>query len=83
MAKLTAKQIDGVLDTSSDQEVSGQKTFSSAQAFTGGEQSMVISGGYIYWVQNPTNLNEQGNTRLRFQNGQMQVEVFDRNWMPL
>ena len=81
MAKLTAKQVDGVLDTSSSLEVTGQKTFSSAQAFTGGNQSVVLAGGYMYWVSNPAILNDQGNTRIRFENGQMLVEVFEGEWM--
>jgi hypothetical protein len=81
MAKLTAKQVEGVLDTSSTQEVTGQKTFSSAQAFSGAGQSIVIAGGYIYWVNNPTVLNDHGNTRLSFQNGQMLIEVFEGDWM--
>lgn len=83
MAKLTAKQVDGVLDATSSQEVSGQKTFSSAQAFLGEQQSIVISGGYLYWVSNPAMLNQSGNTRIQFINGQMLVEVYDRNWMAI
>jgi hypothetical protein len=81
MAKLTAKQVDGVLDTTSSQEVSGQKTFSSAQAFMGEQQSIVISGGYLYWVSTPAMLNQSGNTRIRFEFGQMISEVFDGDWM--
>lgn len=83
MNKLTAKQVEGVLDTTSNQEVTGQKTFSSAQAFTGRDQSIVLAGGYMYWVSDPTVLNQHGNTRIQFINGQMLVEVYDRNWMAI
>jgi|TARA_B110001452_G_scaffold251162_1_gene239971 hypothetical protein len=82
MSKINAKQIDGALDTSSSQQVTGQKTFSSAQTFLGGMQSVIINDGYIYWVANPNMLNEDGNSRMRLVNGILEIEVHQREWMP-
>ena len=67
MAKLTAKQVDGA-DTTSSQEVTGQKTFSSAQAFTGRINPLYWLEA-MYWVSDPTVLNHD--TRIQFINGQM------------
>ena len=82
MSKINAKQVDGVLDTSSSQQVTGQKTFSSAQTFLGGMQSVIISDGYIYWALNPPILNEDGNSRLRIVNGIIDIEVHQGTWIP-
>lgn len=82
MSKINAKQVDGVLDTSSSQQVTGQKTFSSAQTFLGGMQSVIISDGYIYWALNPAVLNEDGNSRLRIVNGIIDIEVHQGTWIP-
>lgn len=83
MSRIKSKQVEGAVDTFSSQEVTGQKTFSSAQAFTGGVTAVVISEGYIYWAMNPQNLDEDGNSRMRIENGQMQIEVFQGGWMPV
>lgn len=44
---------------------------------------MVISEGYIYRAMNPQVLDEEGNSRMRIENGQMQIEVFQGGWMPV
>jgi len=72
-----AKQIQGCLDLSSRQEVTGQKTFSTAQIFTGPTQSIVLSDGYIYWVNDPLVLDELNNSRLSISNGVMVIEVYN------
>jgi hypothetical protein len=43
----------------------------------------VLAEGYMYWVSDPTVLNQHGNTRIQFINGQMLVEVYDRGWMAI
>jgi hypothetical protein len=80
MAKLKAKQVTGVVDTTSTQTVSGQKTFTSAQAFPGGLSSVVIYDGYLYWVNDPANLDDFGNTRVRFEGGLMRIQTFNGDW---
>lgn len=80
MDRIKAKQITGCLDTASAQVVSGVKQFSAPQVFLGQPQSVVVSGGYIYWVADPNVLDDIGNSRLSMENGQLILEFFEGQW---
>ena len=81
---LNAKQIENCLDTVSAQEVSGEKSFSSPQAFVGSQRSIVLANGYIYFVANANQLDQNNNTRIYFEGGAMVVEVYmEDHWEPV
>lgn len=80
MDRLKAKQIEDAMDTVSTQVVSGEKRYSAPQAFLGSQFHIVISDGYVYWVQNPDILNEFGNNRLLIENGQLFIENYQGEW---
>lgn len=77
MSKINAKQVSGVLDQDSQQEVSGSKEFSAPQHFPGDGICMTLFGGAIYWCQNQGVLETPGNVRLRVQEGSLITESFD------
>lgn len=77
MERVKAKQIDGVVDTSSDQPVAGSKTFTDPQHFAGGNRSITVQDGVFYWCQNPGILEEPGNSRLKMENGFLVNEIFN------
>jgi len=68
MEKIAAKQIEGVVDTFSDQSIEGEKSFngqvnfiaSTPQLFSG----MRIEGNYLYWLQSFDQLDVDGNIRI-------------------
>jgi hypothetical protein len=80
MDRLKAKQIENAMDTVSTQVVSGEKRYAAPQAFLGSQTHIVIADGYVYWVQNPDNLNEFGNHRLLIENGQLIIETNQGEW---
>ena len=77
MDKIKAKQIEGVVDLNSNQSISGVKSYSAPQHFVGGELTMVAYQDAMYWCQNPNELNEPGNSRLRMQEGMLYLETFN------
>lgn len=68
MERIAAKQIDGVVDTTNDQTVQGEKTFTSPANFKGVPPAefdgIRINGLHIYWLKNLANFEEEGNFRL-------------------
>jgi hypothetical protein len=64
--KIAAKQIDGVLDLTTVQEVLGRKQFSGGVGASNGASSHfpIMSGGYLYWVASPTRFPDSGDFRL-------------------
>jgi hypothetical protein len=83
MDRIKPKQISNCLDTVSAQEVSGVKQFSAPQVFLGQPQSVVITGGFIYWAANADQLDDFGNSRLSMENGTLVLEFFDGQWTRL
>ena len=82
MDRIKVKQVEGALDTQSEQVVTGSKVFTAPQHFRGEGVIVTITEGYLYWCQNQGLLNELGNTRIRAQDGTLTIEFYDgREWI--
>jgi hypothetical protein len=77
MTLIKAKQIEGVLDTSSNQTVESTKRFTMPQLFVGGRLVMKNYQNYIYWCQTEGVLEEVGNSRLCMENGRLITQTYD------
>lgn len=67
MAKISAKQVEGVVDLVNDQNIAGNKIFSDSISVTTADDTftmITIVGAYIYWLQVPNQLDYEGNLRL-------------------
>ncbi len=83
MEQIQAKQVQGAVDTRSDQNVDGMKTFMSPTVFDsmGNSHSIVISGGMIYWAQDINNRDEDGNFRMGVDRGLFVQQAYsDGRW---
>lgn len=70
------------MDLSSGQQVTGTKSFSAPQQFTGGQLIMVAFQDAMYWCQQEGVLEEPGNSRLQVQEGNLVIEVFNgEDWV--
>jgi hypothetical protein len=82
MNKISAKQIEGVVDTSSSQNVDGEKTFMSPVVIQTNlnnvVHTMVINGSFVYWILIPGVMESEGNKRLGINplNGQFGLQQF-------
>ncbi len=86
MEKILAKQIEGVVDTTSAQVIEGVKTFSDPlhvlnmqdRNFAG----MRIDGLFIYWLRDFQQLDDVGNIRLGFdpRTGAFALQQFTKQW---
>ena len=82
MDRIKVKQVEGALDTQSEQVVTGSKVFTAPQHFRGEGIIVTIAEGYLYWCQNQGLLNEPGNTSIRAQDGTLTIEFYDgREWI--
>lgn len=82
MDRIKVKQVEGALDTQSEQVVTGSKAFAAPQHFTSEGISITISEGYLYWCRSEGLLEELGNTRIRAQDGSLTIEFYDgREWI--
>lgn len=68
MDKISAKQVEGIVDTATRQQIDGEKTFSSPTNFLSlfGKEftAMCIDGLNIYWLITPGVFDQEGNRRL-------------------
>jgi hypothetical protein len=68
METITAKQVEGAVDNSTDQVIGGVKSFSSPVNFIPVDHSQFecirLEGLYLYWTIDQTNLEHEGNFRL-------------------
>jgi len=66
MDKILAKQVENVVDTDSQQQIAGHKTFMSDTIFDRRTNShhMVLSKGFVYWVTDVEALDFDGNYRM-------------------
>ena len=86
MDKILAKQIEGVVDTTSAQVIEGVKSFSDPlhvlnmqdRNFAG----MRIDGLFIYWLRDFQQLDDVGNIRLGFdpRTGSFALQQFTTQW---
>ncbi|MEY3967279.1 MAG: hypothetical protein RL137_179 [Bacteroidota bacterium] len=86
MDKILAKQIEGVVDTTSAQVIEGVKTFSDPlhvlnmqdRNFAG----MRIDGLFIYWLRDFQQLDDVGNIRMGFdpRTGAFVLQQFTKQW---
>lgn len=69
MDKIQHKQIEGVVDTTTQQSIAGEKTFNDPVNFQPpvlekGAYVIRIEGTWIYWVQDIANLDQDMNFRI-------------------
>ena len=82
MNKISAKQIEGVVDTKNPQNIEGEKTFMNPAFFQSSINNtvwtMCINGAFVYWLQTPGVYDSDGNKRLGINpmNGQFGLQMF-------
>ena len=86
MDKISAKQIEGVVDTTSAQVIEGVKSFSDTlHVFNMQDRNfagMRIDGLFIYWLRDFQQLDDVGNIRLGFdpRTGAFALQQFTKQW---
>jgi hypothetical protein len=78
MDQIHAKQVIDVVDKSTDQQINGKKTFSTKTNFLnqGSSFHMVIDQGFIYWVTDVNNYDQEGNARLGMIDGTIKLQSY-------
>lgn len=78
MSLIKKKQIEnGFVDQTSQQSVSGQKTFTDQTTFENSTGShVVLFEGFIYWVSDPKNLDADGNLRQGLVKGRLTTQTY-------
>lgn len=68
METITAKQVDGAIDNSTDQIIGGEKSFTAPVNFfpvePGQFECMRLEGLYLYWLKDSRKLDSEGDLRL-------------------
>ena len=85
MQKIPSKQLSGVVDSHSEQSVTGFKTFETGMAVGrgNGSRTTLMQDGFLYFVQDPREVN-QGDVRLGMSplTGQMSLQkLIDGLWV--
>jgi hypothetical protein len=81
--KIQAKQVEGVVDTTTQQDINARKIFKAPQVFDklSATFHIVPFQGFIYWVQNRDVLNQIGNFRIGVDKGEfVHQEYLDGIW---
>lgn len=78
MTMILAKQVEGMLDRNSKQDVAGEKTFKASVIFEkqNGEFHIKTQDGFLYWCTRLDVLSEEGNARLGMINSQLTVQYY-------
>ena len=78
MDQIHAKQVIDVVDISNDQQINGKKSFNNKTDFLnqGGAFHMVIDQGFIYWVTDVNNYNQDGNVRMGMVDGIIKLQSY-------
>lgn len=76
MEQLKAKQVDGVIDNASPQDIKAEKSFFAPQHFISTKASLTVDNGILYWCKTPGVLEEEENVRLFGRNGKITVQSF-------
>jgi hypothetical protein len=86
MEKIAAKQIDGVVDLVTEQQVTARKQFNGGVGASNGTSTHypILSGGYLYWVVSPGGFPQEGDYRLGVGgNGALAFEIWQNSaWAP-
>ena len=86
MDKILAKQIEGVVDTTSAQVIEGDKSFSDPlHVFNMQDRNfagMRIDGLFIYWLRDFQRLDDVGNIRMGMdpKTGAFALQKFTKQW---
>ena len=86
MDKISAKQIEGVVDTTSAQVIEGVKSFSDPLHILNRQDrsimGMRIDGLFIYWLSDLEQLDQVGNIRMGFnpRTGRFSLQEFTTDW---
>ena len=78
MDQIHAKQVIDVVDKSNDQQINVKKSFNNKTDFLnqGGLFHMVIDQGFIYWVTDVNNYNQDGNVRMGMVDGIIKLQSY-------
>ena len=82
MEKIAAKQIDGVVDLVTEQQVTARKQFNGGVGASNGTSTHypILSGGYLYWVVSPGGFPQEGDYRLGVGgNGVLAFEIWQNS----
>jgi hypothetical protein len=86
MEKIPAKQIDGVVDLVTEQQVTARKQFDDGVGASNGTSTHypILKGGYLYWVVSPGGNPQNGDYRLGVgSSGILAFEIRQSNaWAP-
>ncbi|MFN7832242.1 MAG: hypothetical protein ACK5Q2_09685, partial [Bacteroidota bacterium] len=86
MEKIPAKQIDGVVDLVTEQQVTARKQFDDGVGASNGTSTHypILKGGYLYWVVSPGGNPQNGDYRLGVgSSGTLAFEIRQNNaWAP-
>jgi hypothetical protein len=86
MTKVLAKQVEGAVDQTTSQEISGVKTFTAPVIHhpMGQDFFMVMYQGFVYWTIDPDQLHLEGNFRIGVEEGSFVMQFNDRgNWQDI
>ncbi len=68
METITAKQVEGAVDTTTDQSIGGVKSFTSTVNFFPADPTQFvcikIEGLYIYWLKDSNIMDNEGDMRI-------------------
>jgi hypothetical protein len=68
METISAKQVEGAVDVTSDQSIGGEKSFTSPANFfptdPGQFECLRIEGLYLYWLKDRSKFENDGNMRI-------------------
>ena len=81
MEKIAAKQIDGVVDLVTEQQVTARKQFNGGVGASNGTSTHypILKGGYLYWVVSPGGFPQEGDYRLGVgSNGRDPLQWYNR-----
>ncbi len=83
MDVIKAKQVEGAVDTLTNQKIRGTKTFDSQVIYDKSTEAhyITMSRGILFWAQDPTRLDSDGNFRMLVINGSLVTQKFyDGTW---
>jgi len=78
MDQIHAKQVIDVVDISNDQQINGKKSFNNKTDFLNqtGSFHVVIDQGFVYWVTDTNNYNQDGNVRIGMVDGTIKLQKY-------
>ena len=78
MDTIQAKQVNGAVDKTAVQDITGEKTFKAKLVIDKKREShhMVMYQGFVYWAAESAQLEEEGNYRMGIIDGFLTTQQF-------